>query len=365
LLGGATGGILGFLGLQAAGIRGIAGPLFVGCRADALGKHHVTGFDEVGHAHFDLPLPARGHAMAFHPTRQHLVVFARRPGRFAVVIDDDEGVALYRIDPAPGRHFYGHGVFSADGRTLFATENNYESGQGVVGLYDASERYQRLGEYPTHGIGPHELILMPDGKTLAIANGGIRTHPERGRAKLNIDTMSSSLVFVDVAGGNHLDQAGLPQAQLSIRHLALLRDGKVAIAMQYEGSRQDQVPLTAIHDGATIKTLHAPNEIQLRMRHYGGSVAVDQTGRLIAVSAPRGNLVTFWDGAEGRYLTSTELQDGCGVAPTDRPEEFMLTGGGGDIRLARPLTGDMDRIEVNGLASTRWDNHLRTHMPPV
>lgn len=365
LLGGAAGGLLGFLGLQAAGIRGNAGPLFVGCRADALGTHHVTGFDEVGHAHFSLPLPARGHAMAFHPRHPEMVVFARRPGRFAVVIDDDEDVALYRIEPVAGRHFYGHGVFSADGRTLFATENDYESGQGVVGIYDASERYKRIGEYRSHGIGPHELILMPDGKTLAIANGSIRTHPEHGRAKLNLDTMAPSLVFADMSDGSLLDQAGLPQTQLSIRHLALLADGRLAIAMQYEASRKDRVPLVAIHDGAAIKTLQAPEKIQRRMRHYGGSVATDQAGKLIAVSAPCGNLVTFWNGRDGRSLTSTELQDGCGVAPTDRPEEFMLTGGDGDIRLARPLTDEISQIEVNGLAGTRWDNHLRMHLPPV
>lgn len=359
LLGGAAGGLLGFLGLQAAGIRGHAGPLFVGCRADAAGKHHVTVLERLGSARFSLPLPDRGHAMAFHPKRHEMVVFARRPGRFAVVIDDEAGVALHRIEPATGRHFYGHGVFSTDGSTLFATENAYESGQGVIGIYDTDDRYRRIGEHPSHGIGPHEVILMPDGKTLAIANGGIRTHPERGRAKLNIDTMSPSLVFADIASGQHLDKAGLPQAQLSIRHLALLQDGKVAIAMQYEGSRQDQVPLVAIHDGAIIKTLQAPEEIQNRMRHYGGSVAVDLSGNLIAVSAPRGNLVTFWDGSDARYLTSVDIEDGSGVAPTDQPGEFMLTGGDGDVRLVRPLLDKVDRIEIEGLASARWDNHLR------
>ena len=221
LLGGAAGGLLGFLGLQAAAIRGHAGPLFVSCRADATGEHHVSGFAQRGDARFSLPLPERGHAMAFHPAQPYMVVFARRPGRFAVVIDDDQGVALYRIDAARGRHFYGHGAFSPDGQILFATENDYESGQGVVGLYDARDGYRRVGEYPSHGTGPHELILMPDGRTLAIANGGIRTHPDHGRAKLNLDSMTPSLVFTDMADGRHLDQADLPDAQhqLSIRHL--------------------------------------------------------------------------------------------------------------------------------------------------
>ena len=359
MLGGAAGGMLGFLGLQAAGIRGDAGPLFVGCRADAGGKHYVSGFKQRGDAHFSLPLPERGHAMAFHPARHEMVVFARRPGRFAVVIDDEEGVALHRIDAEPDRHFYGHGAFSPDGRVLFATENDYESGQGVIGLYDAGERYQRLGEYPSHGIGPHELILMPDGKTLAIANGGIRTHPDHGRAKLNIDDMTPSLVFADIANGQHLDQAGLPQAQLSIRHLAMLADDRVAVAMQYEGPKTDQLPLVAIYDGAGLRTLEAPEAIQRRMRHYGGSVAVDRAGEIIAVSAPRGNLVTFWDGRDGRYLTSADIRDGSGVAPTDQPGTFVLTGGEGDIRIARPLKNDVSKTELSGLVSARWDNHLR------
>ena len=43
----------------------------------------------------------------------------------------------------------------------------------------------------------------------------------------------------------------------------------------------------------------------------------------------------------------------------------MLTGGDGDIRLARPLTDEISQIEVNDLADTHWDNHLRMHLPPV
>ena len=361
ILGGAAGGLLGFLGLRAARSRGHAGPLFVGCQADARDQHHVTGFDQAGQACFSLPLPERGHAMAFHPARPHMVVFARRPGRFAVVIDDDEGIALYRIDAAPGRHFYGHGTYSPDGRLLFATENDYEIGQGIVGVYDAGDAYKRVGEFPSHGIGPHELIMMPDGKTLAIANGGIRTHPDHDRAKLNLDSMAPTLVFTDSADGRHLDQATLPnrQHQLSIRHLATLYNGCIAIAMQYEGPKTDEVPLVAIHDGSSLKTLKAPNNVQRRMRHYGGSVAVDHGGALIAVSAPRGNLITFWDGLNGLYLTSVELRDGCGVAPTNEPSEFMLTGGEGDIRLVRPLTGEIKPVDMKGLASVRWDNHLR------
>ena len=65
--------------------------------------------------------------------------------------------------------------------------------------------------------------------------------------------------------------------------------------MQYEGSKRDRVPLVGVHAGGDIRLLDAPPAIERRMRHYAGSVAFDQSGRLLAVSCPRGNLITFWD----------------------------------------------------------------------
>ena len=84
-------------------------------------------------------------------------------------------------------------MFSPDGALLYATENDFDNAAGMVGIYDARAVSSAIGEFPTHGVGPHELLLLDDGATLAIANGGIETHPDFGRAKLNIATMKPSL----------------------------------------------------------------------------------------------------------------------------------------------------------------------------
>jgi uncharacterized protein len=319
-----SGLLLAGLALRAGRARGAAGALFVSCRVDAEAGHHVTGIDGSGRVRFDLPLPERGHAVAFRPGADEAVVFARRPGRFAVAFDPVAGVALRRLDAAAGRHFYGHRAFSPDGRYLFTSENDYEAGRGVLGVRDATDGYRQIGELASFGIGPHELLLMPDGATLAVANGGIRTHPDRDRAKLNLDRMAPSLAYLDLADDKLRADYRLAaeQHQLSIRHIAALGTGGLAIAMQYEGDIRDRVPLVGIHAGDRIRLLEAPPEVQAQMRQYGGSVAVDRGGSLIAVSAPRGNLVTFWDAAAEAYLTSTMVADGCGVAPTERPASF-------------------------------------------
>jgi hypothetical protein len=127
---GLAGGLLAVLGLRTGAARGSAGPLYVGCRADDAGGYRASGFRVGGDLLFDLPLPGKGHGAAFRPGSPECVVFARRPGTFAVVIDVDEGVALRRFDAATGRHFYGHGAFSPMAGTCSPARTSSNRGRG-------------------------------------------------------------------------------------------------------------------------------------------------------------------------------------------------------------------------------------------
>src|SRR3546814_6108125 len=71
-----------------------------------------------------------------------------------------------RFDAAAGRHFYGHGVFSPDGRWLYACENDYDNARGCIGIYDATAGYRREAELEAYAIGPHEMVLLSDGRPL-------------------------------------------------------------------------------------------------------------------------------------------------------------------------------------------------------
>src|SRR3546814_15076240 len=93
-----------------------------------------------------------------------------------------------------GRHFYGHAVFDRAERLLYTTENDYEAGRGVIGVWDADAGYARAGELDAHGIGPHDLALGPDGRSLVIANGGLLTHPASGPPHLTPSTLDPTLV---------------------------------------------------------------------------------------------------------------------------------------------------------------------------
>ena len=347
-----------------------AGWMFLSARGDEVDTYWVSGFSATGAQAFDLPLPARGHSFAVHPDERTTVHFARRPGRFACVIDLARGAVIGEFATPNNRHFCGHGVFSNDGNLLYASENDFEGERGVIGLYDVNDDYKRVGEFASYGIGPHDIHLLSDEKTLVIANGGILTQPDLPRIKLNLPTMTPSLCYVDRLDGKLLREIRFGRAlhQLSIRHLAVGKDDTVAIAMQYEGPAGDLVPLVALHceqrarsarcrDG-NLCALEGPSHVLRAMKQYCGSVCFDSSGQVIAVSAPRGHLVTFWDAVAGSYLSSARVVDGSGIAPAGRPGEFLASSGRGGVLVIDAWSSAVRPLETAFLKAGHWDNHL-------
>jgi len=347
--------LAGLAAASLAPMRGwasVGSPDFLAAALFPDGSYRLAGLNTGGDILFSLPLPARGHAAAAHPQRAEAVAFARRPGTFAIVIDCATGSEITRLNAPTRRHFYGHGVFSPDGTRLFTTENNYEAGEGVIGIWDTSD-YSRMGEFHSGGIGPHDMRLMPDGQTLVIANGGIETHPETGRTKLNLPTMQPRLTYLSLPG-EVLEQVELPRAshKNSIRHLAVRPDGLVAFALQWQGDKNRHPPLLGLHRRGENPVLYsAPDAHQSILQGYAGSIAFSADGNRVAITCPRGNALHEFNVADGDLTGNFQLQDVCGLGPG--PGGFMFTTGTGAIGQVTHQTAS--RIVQ---ANCQWDNHL-------
>ncbi|MYA88952.1 MAG: DUF1513 domain-containing protein [Boseongicola sp. SB0662_bin_57] len=331
----------------------VGSPAFLSAGVTQNGTHVLCGLTARGKISFELPLPARGHAAAAHPMLAEAVAFARRPGTFAVVIDCVSGREKARLHAPAGRHFYGHGTYSADGDLLFTTENDFGAARGVIGVWDPRDGYARLDELPSGGTGPHDIKLMPDGKTLVVANGGIETHPETGRLKLNIPTMRPNLSYLSFDGRVE-EKIELDRSlrRNSIRHLATTSDGTVAFAMQWQGDRARHPPLIGIHQaGSPAMLLETTGRHAEKMKGYVGSVAASQALGRIAATSPRGNLVQVVDIRTQAIVAQSEIEDVCGVAALDAG--FFLTSGHGQIAMQMGAGHEL----LRGTA-LRWDNHL-------
>lgn len=307
-----------------------------------------------------VPLPDRGHDIAVAPDGSAAVVFGRRPGFFAAVIDLADNRLLTMLDSPQGRHFYGHGTYSADGALLYATENAYETGEGRIAIYDATAGYRRIGDWPSHGIGPHDLALSRDGKALIAANGGVRTHPAHDREKLNLDTMAPSVALVSAADGSLIGEARPPEDwhQLSTRHVWVAPDGLIAVGMQWEGDPFEMVPLVATWDGNGDLVLCDEGEpANLALQGYTGAIAFDPSGTLIAATSPQGHSAAIWRREDLTPLASIPVPKVCGLCPGTMPGTVIMSSALGGL-WSVDAAGTMQALDQERPARL-WDNHLR------
>ncbi|TAY69380.1 DUF1513 domain-containing protein [Rhizobium leguminosarum] len=315
-----------------------------GIRA-ADGSFAVATVTERGEIVAQVALPARAHGMAFSTSTGKTVAFARRPGTYAMIFDPWNKSEPVVINSREDRHFYGHGAFSPDGRLLYASENDFDGNRGMIGLYDATNRFTRIGEFETYGIGPHDMTVSDDGRLLIVANGGIETHPDFGRTKLNLGEMQPSLALIDAATGALVEKHVLPAewAELSTRHVDLDGAGRIWFACQYEGHRKDLPPLVGhFAKGENLSFIDLPEETTRRLANYVGAIAVNRSEGLVGITSPKGGASVTLDAKSGKVLAETTIPDAAGIAPAK--SGFAVSSYDGDFLSTR--------------SDVAWDQHI-------
>ena len=344
--------------LAAEGISGTASAVYASGARLADGTYAVLVLAEDGRILREIPMSARGHDIAIDHARRRAVIFARRPGFFALAFDVEGHREPEVFTPPPDRHFYGHGVFARDGRLLYATEHNVDTGDGMIGIYDATGGWQRVGEFPSCGIGPHEAILLSDGRTLAVANGGFGNDPATGRESIGVADMEPNVAFVDTATGALQARHGLPAAinLLSLRHLAETPRGDIWFGAQWQGGLEDTPALIGrVGRHKPIAVLETAAPLGIAPKGYIGAVAVSADGRLLAASAPLAGRIVYADTETGRIVRETVIKDSSGITLGSGASEFAMSNGQGIVRI-EDGAGPPREATFSG---AEFDNHLR------
>ena len=302
-----------------------------------------------------LEVPTRAHGLAVLPDGSVLAT-ARRPGDWLLRWNPSQGREPQWLWQDGERSFNGHVLPSADGKRLYTTETDLETGASWIGVRNA-RTLEKTAEWPTHGIDAHELVWDRAG-ALIVANGGVPTAPETGRVKRNLDSMDSSIVRLDARTGALQGQWRLQDKRLSLRHLAWSPDGAtLGIALQAEHddvTTKHAAPVLALFDGQSLRAVPAPGPIAQGIQGYGGSMAATAAGW--AVSCPRANGIA-------RFSLGGEWQ---GLVPL--PEVCPLAVHGGELwagGLAASLQNAQAPAPLNHphgrpLQDARLDNHWVT-----
>ncbi len=355
----------------------------------------VVGIDADRQIVWQTTMPERVHDIVVQPIinvqdehnaigqSRDVIVMGRRPSERFWVLEAATGQVKAAINALDNRHFYGHACYSLDGKWLYVTENDTVSLNGKIGLYDAHENYKKIAEFDSHGIGPHELIMHPDGKTLVIANGGIKTE-QASREELNLDTMRPSLVYLDRYDGSLLEQILPEHNQMSVRHLAMHDNGMVMIGIQFQGDKHINVPLVLTHKRGDTDfcPLRMPHNQWQRFHQYIASVAVDSARNQLCVTTPIGGCAALFDLNTYALIDTVSLPDCAGAAIivdsvniADRSNHqhkesgFIVSDGQGQLTtlhvnhvslVESDASHSTERVLVNSqLHKMSFDNHLQ------
>lgn len=329
--------------------------VYLSASTDANGQHYATALNADGQLYGKIPLPNRAHQAIMAPNGYTGIYISRRPDKQLYIIDWHQKKHIATINAETQHHFYGHGVFTHDGKHLLTTENFYQkdrhAGQGKIVVRE-TQNYTIVDEYNSGGIGPHQLALLSD-NTLVVANGGIQTHPSQPRKKLNLDTMQSNISYLQ--SGKLIDQQTLHNRHSSLRHLAISDNNTVVIGVQQQANSDCDSLIYTSRVHQTLTPVAMPQSLIIKNQHYTASISCAKQGPHAAISCPKGGQLVFINTESNTINAIQTLRDAAGVCTHQDHPGFVVSSGLGSLHYYTIQGQHQGRLSHHPY---QWDNHL-------
>lgn len=317
------------------------------------GTFAINAIDLQGKTLWQSPVESRCHSGCRHPLNNELLFVERRPGWSFYVFDTHSGKRRHHIKAETGEHFVGHGIFSPGGDRLYIPASRYDQGEGIIAVYDSKQNYKRVNTLELSGVGPHQLVMHPDGQTLIIGLGGILTHPDYDRIKLNLDTMKPALILMNRHSGEILARFSPSHHQLSCRHVDVSPAGTVYAAYQYQGPLYETRPLVARYRGGRYEEIDFGHDILAELGNYIASIVAHPDNDLVAIASPVGGTALIFEGSSGSVVGKARIQD-CAGAEALPGGDFLISSGQGELIR---LSAHRDPVRLARMP-LHWDHHL-------
>lgn len=281
-----------------------------------------------------IQLDFQPHGVAQDPWNLNIISVFEKKGPGACEINLNTGTKTRDISTLEGRHFYGHGVYSVDGKKLYCTETVLATQEGLIAVRDA-KTLKLEGEFPSYGANPHECHLVDDGKIIAITNGG--------------GTKSSGLTpcvsYVDVASQKLIDKYEMQDERFNTGHLQISKNRDlVVISAPRDGLADTELgAISVLGKNGKLETFSTPSEIVKQLKGETLSVCIDESRGVFAATSPKGNFVSFWNLKNNKFISQIPLTSPRGIIMSVNNHFFIVSSGADaslmliDAQTLRPL----------------------------
>lgn len=255
------------------------------------------------------------HGIAVDPLNPLRLVVCEKIGPGAAVIDLSTMKLVQKIQSPVDRWFYGHGEFSADGKTIYTTETyNVDNKRGAIVERDAIS-FDELGEFPSFGDSPHECQLINGGETMVVTNGGG-----------NMNGSLPNISYIDVASRKLIRQEKPTTRALNTGHFYTSDNNDlVVVSAPRDGSKIRLGGLSIQPSGKAMKTVTSPKKVVSQMLGESLSVVIDKN--IALVTHPEGNMISFWDITSRKFIKKLALEKPRGVTLSHDGKYFIVSYG--------------------------------------
>lgn|GEM_PF-826742 len=323
-------------------------------------------------------MPVKGHDVDIHPDGR-IGVFNSQNGATMLSFDPVslELAVLHRYED--GVAGGGHSVFLPDGNHLAVTERSAyrpysgtpEAHEGRIAIRDVGS-LKAVESYSSHGMAPHEVQLMHDGKHIAVANYGSAYAPDGGSQLPYV--IDPCITILELASGRLVERIRPREGRgtAEIRHVAAYdRDRVFALQNKFvspgeqaallAGADDLYLPDLAAKEGkveTAVPVLHAarggaPGFDELvtgELRHMirAQSITYDPVHDEAIATFPGANRIVVFAGRDGSVLHEIDsaatggLRLPRGVTLHPDGEHYAVAGAYNDIALFR--RGSHERI---------------------
>lgn len=262
------------------------------------------------------PIGFLGHGVCVDPNDTSRAVVFEKRGPGGALVDLRNARKLGRIAPTRGRHFYGHAAYVNGGAELLVVESELDTRTGFITVRD-SKTFEVVSELPSYGQSPHDCLLLDDGKTLVLTNGGgpfASAEP-------------ACVVFIDVATQALKEKVTFGDPKINAGHVAISESGDFVVCSAPRDGLGDDA-----HGGITLRRgKRKPERVKSPKTVFdqlmGESLSACVHGSVAGVTTPRGDMITFWDLERQKLVHRIDVENPRGLALTADARYWIVAHG--------------------------------------
>lgn len=126
----------------------------------------VAGTDKGFHA---IQAPSRAHEINIHPHKRN-IVFGSPKWESEAYLADVQGLSVLKtVSSNKGELFYGHSIYTSDGKYLICSMNSEKEMKGFISIRDAST-LSEVRRFSSYGLMPHQVRWFIQDKSIIVVN---------------------------------------------------------------------------------------------------------------------------------------------------------------------------------------------------